>query len=342
MNTQQWVVRPIQEADLPSILEIAGQVGHGFTSLHKNPETINFKISRSLSSFSGKLTPKTRFYFFVLEDVESHEIIGTAAIEACLGHPWPFYSYRISNIVQFSKSLKKHKKHQVLHLVNDYNGCTELETLFLKPTHRGLGAGEFLSRSRCLFIVQFKELFSDILMAEMRGIILPSATSPFWEAVGRHFFDMSFINANHHITTEKKQFLLDLMPKYPIYVDLLPKSAQAVIGETHESSRAALHVLTKEGFLFNHCVNIFDAGPAIEISFEHLKSFKESQSAIIHTCKRNIEEGRLMMISNTHFDFRVTLGRVELTEQNKVNITQDIANILHVSAGDQIRFCPFR
>ena len=38
----------------------------------------------------------------------------------------------------------------------------------------------------------------------------------------------------------KKGFIADLMPKLPIYVNLLSKEAQAVIGEVHDNTRPAL------------------------------------------------------------------------------------------------------
>ena len=58
------------------------------------------------------------------------------------------------------------------------------------------------------------------------------ASQPIWDAIGRHFFDMGFDEADQHNSQAGNQFISDLMPPYPIYVALLPKSAQEALGQT--------------------------------------------------------------------------------------------------------------
>src|SRR5690606_40386071 len=71
--------------------------------------------------------------------------------------------------------------------------------------------------------------------------------------------------------------LYELMPKLPIYVKLLPKEAQEVIGQVHENTRPALAMLQSEGFRFRGYVDIFDAGPTVESEIENIRSVRESK-----------------------------------------------------------------
>ncbi len=85
-------------------------------------------------------------------------------------------------------------------------------------------------------------------MSELRGVVSPEGVSPFWEAVGRHFFRMDFAEADKLSATTDNQFILDLMPQHPIYVDLLPEAARAVIGQCHRDGLGARRLLEWEGF----------------------------------------------------------------------------------------------
>ena len=46
------------------------------------------------------------------------------------------------------------------------------------------------------------------------------------------------------------------MPRFPVYVDLLPKAAQEVIGKMHPHTLPAYHVLESEGLRYQGYVDI--------------------------------------------------------------------------------------
>ena len=50
--------------------------------------------------------------------------------------------------------------------------------------------------------------------------------SPFWDALGGRFFGMTFPEADEFNAVHGTQFIADLFPKTPIYVSMLPESAQ--------------------------------------------------------------------------------------------------------------------
>ena len=105
--------------------------------------------------------------------------------------------------------------------------------------------------------------FGPRIMAEIRGWTDSDGYSPFWEAVGRKFFKMDYKIADR-MSAKDHRFISDLMPRYPVYIELLPDSAQEVIAKPHPHAEPAKALLESQGFRFNNMVDIFDAGPCVE------------------------------------------------------------------------------
>jgi arginine N-succinyltransferase len=108
-------------------------------------------------------------------------------------------------------------------------------------------------------------------------VVSPDGLSPFWEALGRHFFRMSFREADRLSAATDNQFILDLMPKYPIYVDLLPETARDAIGACHPDGAGARRLLEWEGFRFDNVVDIFDGGPLLSVSRDAVRTKREAR-----------------------------------------------------------------
>lgn len=115
-------------------------------------------------------------------------------------------------------------------------------TLFLDEPFRKQANGLILSRARLLFMANHPERFSASVIAEIRGVSDESGHSRFWDSLSQHFFNMTFQEADH-LSAINHQLIAELMPTYPIYVVLLPASAQQVIGKPHPATAKALHIL---------------------------------------------------------------------------------------------------
>ena len=331
------VVRPVRTEDQAKILELAELAGIGFTSLPPEADVLEEKIALAVDSFAGKPPYEGgETFLFVLEDNASGEIIGTTGIVAHVGLRRPFYSYKKSMIVQASKVVDVYSENRVLHMVNDYTGAAEIGSLFLKKEWRKDGIGSFLSRSRYLMMAEFSELFGEMVIAEIRGVHDDQGASPFYNHACKHFFQMEFRDADFIHATQGGQFIADLMPKYPIYVDLLDKEAQAVIGEPFKSSKPALKLLEREGFSYEGYVDVFDAGPTMQADLKHIKSVAASQSFKVVISDDEME-GNKWIISNTSYeDFRVVFAQVK-AEENTLTMNQDAADALRVKTGDNVR-----
>ena len=187
------VLRPVAEDDLDKIYDLASQAEAGMTTLPSDIELLKRRIKESVKSFSiVPDKPGGEYYFFVLEDLVKNKIVGTSAIFSKVGGFQPFYTYRVCKTHKESKSLNVKNDIQYLQLVIVHNGPTELGTLFLLSEYRHGGNGRQLSLSRFMFMAQYKKCFEPFVIVELRGVLDKNDHSPFWDALGKHFFEVDF------------------------------------------------------------------------------------------------------------------------------------------------------
>ncbi|MBU3824965.1 MAG: arginine N-succinyltransferase [Candidatus Oceanisphaera merdipullorum] len=338
------VIRPIEQRDFPTLKQFAIESGHGFTSLPVNDPLLQQKIDDSSAAFANRGTDKSeRLYFFVAEDSDTGEVIGTCAINAAVGLSAPFYTYLLGKQVHSSPQLGIYNVVETLTLTNDYTGCSELCTLFLQESARHGLNGRLLSKSRFLFLAEFPELFDKRVLAEMRGVSDEQGHSPFWGWLQEHFFSMDFPTVDYLTGIGQKGFIAELMPKFPIYVNLLSKDAKSVIGVTHHNTKPALRFLTEEGFIWRGYVDIFDGGPTVECELSQIRSVQNSRQCQVKIA--DVSQGRAYLISNGQFaDFRALISEIDLVsaEPDKqglsyVTLTEQVAQLLKVTDGDTVR-----
>jgi len=331
------VIRPAQNTDLEDILELAASAGTGLTTLPNNPETISNRISNSQKALSQEIKqPGSECYFFVLEDDEEEKVIGTCALVAAVGLDDGFFSYKLSTQVTSSPDLGIYNPHKVLILGNDYTGATEIATLFLAEGYRGGTNGHLLSKSRFLFLADHPERFSEKVIAEMRGYSDDNGYSPFWEALGKRFFKMDFAKADAVRGLGSNTFISELMPKYPIYVDMLTEEARAVIGRVHADTAPALSLLKKEGFTHQNYVDVFDGGPTVEVQRNAIRTIANSH--IVELVAGELSGNTLpIMISNRKLKgYRCVIAQSRL-EGDQLMIPQSSIDALGLNVGDTVR-----
>lgn len=340
MVTAMLTIRPCRYEDLDDLMLISHAVGRGMTSMPADRDAWQDKISASEAAFSeaGATLPSAT-YFMVLEDSETGRIIGTTAIYTGIGLNKPFYSYKISTLVSSSDDLAITRQSRVLNMVNDYTGATEIGSLFLLPEFRLPGVGQFLSRARYLAMADFPERFGDLVMAELRGWQDDQGHSPLWDHLGHTFFGIDFQEAVTTAALKGTKFISDLMPRYPIYIDLLPQAARDVIGKPHESSAPALNMLKKEGFQFTGYVDLFDGGPSVQAATQEIHTVRDSRSLEVEICDTADTDAPLYMISNGQLaNFRAILAPVQFSDAGSPQISREAAEALRTDTGAQLRF----
>jgi arginine N-succinyltransferase len=337
------IIRPIKASDYSALHAIAQESGIGFTSLPVNEELLRRKISQAESAIqSTPEEPGTQSYLFVMEDTQTGEVVGTTGIEATVGLQDAFYHYHISKVVHASRELNVHNTVEILHFCNDYTGVSEICTLFLRENAREGLNGRFLSKTRFLFMAEHAHRFADVVIAEMRGVSDEQGRSPFWAWLEEHFFSLDFPTVDYLTGIGNKVFIAELMPKYPIYVNLLSKAAQDCIGKVHDKTKPALRLLEQEGFKCRGYVDIFDAGPTVEADIKNIATVQASQKArIVINDNLAKTDGETCFVINTSVqNFKACIAEIAYVDSNRVAIERVSAEALGINDGDSIRFSP--
>lgn len=328
------VFRPVQDSDFPALVTLTARIAGGLTTLPPDEEFLRDRIDQSLRAFAPRIKkPGGENYLFVLEDLSTHGIVGTAGISARVGGFEPFYTYEIRQETYSHAPLKIEKQIAVLHLKETHRGPTEIGSLFLHPDHRRHGLGRLLSLGRFLFIAAFRERFDTTIIAELRGYIDPQGKSPFWESVGRHFFGGDFSQADFLSGLGNKAFIADLMPEHPIYVTLLPPEVQAVIGQVHHDSKPALGLLQAEGFQITNEVDIFDAGPLVRAPVASLRTLRRARQTRVRQLRDVTPDLPTHLVANGRLDFRACLGAPNPGKQG-ATLSNEEAAALELSMND--------
>ena len=193
-----------------------------------------------------------------------------------------------------------------------------------------------MSKARFLFIAEFRELFGDKVIAEMRGMSDEQGRSPFWESLGRHFFKMEFSQADYLTGVGNKAFIAELMPKFPLYTCFLSEDARNIIGRVHPDTEPALAMLKGEGFSYQGYVDIFDAGPAIEAETAKIRAVQDSQVLVLAVGTPGDDAPQFLIHNRKREACRITAAPARLAAGTLV-VDAQTAKRLQLSAGDQVR-----
>ena len=336
------VVRPSRLTDLEALFEMASSAAIGLTSLPRDRRMLEAYLEDSQRSFSRNVQkPRDERYLLVMEDVLSGKVVGCAAVIGRVGGFEPHYTYELSSELKSSESLGVSKTVETLHLTETHKGPSEIGTLFVRHDRRGGGGGRLMSLSRFLFMASNRERFAKLVIAEMRGVSDQYGASPFWDAIGRHFFELNFAEADF-LSAADKQFIADLMPRYPIYVPMLAEEAQSCIGSVHAETKPALKLLQQEGFRFANAVDIFDAGPIYVTDTQAVRCIREAQRARFTGLIASTEGASQFLISNDQLDVRVGMGAVQEVAEGEIHLEQSVALALEIKLGAEILYVPAR
>ncbi len=331
-------IRAARIDDLQHLYEMAKLTGGGFTNLPADRGSLTQKLERSERAYQRDTEEHgDDLFIMVLENTETGAVRGTSQLFTKVGQTWPFYSYRLSTLSQTSKELNRTFSAQMLSLVTDLEGASEVGGLFLHPGERAGGLGMLLARSRYLFIKEHRSRFGDKIFAELRGVIDEAGGSPFWDGLAGRFFGMSFQEADYFNAIHGNQFIADLMPKHPIYTAMLSESARTVIGVPHTSGRAAMRMLENENFSYDGYVDIFDGGPTMVAKTNDVTSIRNSLSAVITAIRDG--EVKSIISSGSLENFQAGYAMITRNEEG-VTIDHEAAETMGLRIGDTIWHVP--
>ena len=332
------VMRPAQMSDLAEVQRLAADSPVGVTSLPDDAGRLSDKIAASEASFAAEVSFNgEESYFFVLEDTASGKLVGCSAIVASAGYSEPFYSFRNETFVHASRELKIHNKIHVLSLCHDLTGNSLLTSFYVQRDLVDSPLAELNSRGRLLFMAAHPERFADAVVVEIVGYSDEHGDSPFWDAVGRNFFDMSYTEAERLCGLKSRTFLAELMPHYPIYVPLLPDSAQEAMGQVYSRAQVTFDILMREGFETDHYIDIFDGGPTLHARTSGIRSIAQSRVVPVRIGEPG-KGGRQYLVSNGQLqDFRAIIADLDWVPGKPVTLSLKAAEALGVGEGVSVR-----
>lgn len=332
------IMRPARMGDLPEVQRLAAASPIGVASLPDDRERLAEKIRISEASLTAEVSYNgEESYFFVLEDTASGKLVGCSGIVATAGFSEPFYSFRNETFVHASRELKIHNKIHVLSLCHDLTGNSLLTSFYVQPELEGTPWVELNSRGRLLFVASHPERFAEAMVVEVVGYSDDEGNAPFWDAIGRNFLAIGYAEAERLCGLKSRTMLAELMPSYPIYVPLLPDSAQEAIGQLHPSSQESFAILMREGFETEHYVDIFDGGPTVHARTSGILSIAQSRLASVRI-GAPVQVGRPYLLANNQLqDFRALIVELDWEPGQPLTLERAVVEALGVGEGGSVR-----
>ncbi len=324
------LIRPVAPEDLDALYQIALESGPGFTSLMPDRDALARKIDLSVSSFERAIErPGNEHYLFVLEDCETGEIMGTTGIEASAGIERPLVHLHRQVLTDSTGVRRVGRPRELLTRCQHYRGCTEICSLYLRPAFRRANAGKLLSRVRFVFMALHPERFSDLVIAEMRGVWDPAGQSPFW----------------NWLQSRGPGLIPD---QQPLLTEQMTDAARSALGEVHIDTRPARAMLEKEGFQHAGYVDPIDGGPTLECRREDIASVQSTRSGSVvilsganESTGHRTRTGGDAIVTNTGVaDFRATVSHQLHADAGRVTVPAALARTLGLSANGRACYLP--
>ncbi|HTD06297.1 arginine N-succinyltransferase [Undibacterium sp.] len=279
-----------------------------------------------------------------MESSEDKTILGAAAISATASEQAAFIAFRKSLLTQAAPDINVSHGVDTLMLCSDLTGHSQLLSFCISDNHEArvhASGRDLLSRARLMFAAVAPLRFGDKFFASMPGVMDVAGRSPFWDALGRNFFQMDFLEAECAIQgARNRSEIVELMPHYPIYVPLLPEDARAVIGRIYGGAALPFQILCKEGFSADEYVDIFDGGPVLRAHKQGLRSFSASVRLRAFASAGDSADRHQFscLISNTNeMNFRAVIATCAWNEDtDRLDLSPETMQGLNVASGDTV------
>jgi len=286
------ILRPACLRDIRDIELLAKESGSLVYTLPDQRSNLIDKIERSMDSFcEDVMSPGEESYFFVLEESQTGQVIGTGAVNALSGYRSPFYAFRNDVLIHSSRELHVHSRVHALSLTHDLSDHSQLCTFYVVESLRNTEYPALVTLGRLLFMSVHHQRFSHEWMAVLPGVCDEKGYAPFWEHVGRKFIDVDYEKVEFINGTNNGTFIAELMPHYPLYVPLFKEEAQAVMGQVHSQAELQCSLLSNQGFEPDKYIEIFDGGPILSARSNTLSIWN-------HHHQRRVEFTEQIMLEN--------------------------------------------
>jgi arginine N-succinyltransferase len=177
--------------------------------------------------------------------------------------------------------------------------------------------------------------FSDTVMAELRGWFAPDGTCPSGKGVASKFFRLPFDEADRMVMSTDGQFILDLAPRHPIYVELIDRSGAGRDRPGPYRGRGRAGNARARGLSRSGLIDIFDGGPTYSVPRDSIRTIDRSDT--LPVAGGDPEDAPERLVSTTSIEgFRATRARVRIYADKAVLDTGAI-DALQLKPGEMVR-----
>jgi arginine N-succinyltransferase len=227
----------------------------------------------------------------------------------------------------------------------DYNGPTEIGGLILNPDFRGHKEklGKQLSFVRFLFMGMHPERFKPMIHSELMPPFDKQGNSPLWEAIGRRFMNMNYVEADV-LSRNNKEFILSLFPSENIYQTLLPMEAREAIGKVGRETEPVKKMLESIGFKYTYEVDPFDGGPHYRCPLKDVKPIKEKITGLLITNKNfEADKAREVILSLEHpeHDFFAVRTLLQVHGDGQLSVDPQLIKNMNLKLPQKVTAIPF-
>lgn len=342
----RYEIRAALPEDEEQILSLAQHLNT--VNLPHDQGHIQRLLEHSKKSFAAEIRSVShRKFVFVLWDLEQNRAVGTSMVVAQLGRrDAPYIYLDVMDEEKYSKTRDQHFMHVVLRIGFSYKGPTEIGGLVVLPDYRAAKdkLGLLISYVRFLYIATHRELFQNEVLAELLPPLEPDGTSHLWEALGRHFCNMSYAEADL-LSSENKEFIKDLFPSGLIYASLLSKDAQSVIGKVGAQTKGVERMLKRIGFRYAHRVDPFDGGPHFTAATDEISLVQETEARRLVGTIGAGEAATTGLVARDYAGapyFRAIPTSLVLAGKDGVRLPPDAIEHLGASEGESLACLPIR
>ncbi len=335
------IYRPVTLDDLGALEAFSKTLGVGTAGAFQTDRSgLEQVILHSMDSFCRPVhTPGDEVYVFVLWEETENELVGIYKLAAVVNGGRKFFSYQIRDVHQFSPVLGVDKSLPALFLVNELTGATLPSSQVLHPKYRGKGRYAYVLCSAFLFYIgRFPWRFPKRVIGEYRGCYDSQNRSLFWKHFVQRFSkSVDYTTYLQLLRNGLEEEVIGLLPKGPIFLELLSEEIQSTIGQTHVEAQPALKLNMRQGFQNTGHISYSSGAPILETCIQDLKQISAQQSAPIGDLVSSLHGPRFLMSNAcSNLDFRVCYAPFVEEEDGSVTTTQQAARSLQLRKDERI------
>ncbi|MDP3274174.1 MAG: arginine N-succinyltransferase [Deltaproteobacteria bacterium] len=328
-------VTPSDEGDLNALAAHLNTV-----NLPNDRTVVREIIDLSMRSFAREIEdPKQREYTFVIEDLVENRVVGSSKIIAQLGRrDAPYVYLDVITEEKYSATIDRHFVHTVLSIGFSYDGPTEIGGLIVHPEARKVPEkiGLMISYVRFLFMALHRGLFRNDVVAELLPPLESDGTSHLWEALGRHFMPMTYLEADL-LSKRNKEFIKALFPTGDVYASLLPKAAQDVIGKVGRETRGVEKMLRRIGFQYCNRIDPFDGGPHFRAAIDEILLVRRTRATVVSRIVDAMDAPKaLVAVERKEAPYFECVGVPTTLDEQGLTVNRETAALLGLEVGSAV------